>query len=296
MIACVQLKLEAETYFTEESFSAKIMDIMQRIREKSGDGPLLVVIPEHVGTFCLLCDAPESVWSKDSFAAATKALLWSNLPSVTYHLLTHRVSPVRALLLAKAAATERIYLSTFTRAAREFGAWIVAGSAILRWGETRRVYNTSPVITPTGHVIYRQHKVNLVEMESGAGLDIEAAPLNYISVVQSPFGNLGVAVCLDAFYQEVRQRLGSLGAQILLQPSANNYPWNEWQRNDWLRSAYQAVAERGEFPLAVNPMLVGNLWDLVFEGQSSIITSEGYAAQAKTHNQEEILFYESQAR
>ena len=99
---------------------------------------------------------------------------------------------------------ERIYLTPFIDAAQKFQAWIVAGSAALRWGQTSRVFNTAPVITPLGHVIYRQHKVNLVEMEQRAGLDLEPAPLNYVSAVRSPFGALGVAICLDAFHGEVR--------------------------------------------------------------------------------------------
>ena len=39
----------------------------------------------------------------------------------------------------------------------------------------------------------------------------------------------------------------------------------------------------------MNPMLVGRLWDVAFEGQSSIIDQEGYAAGAKSHTEEEIL-------
>ena len=58
MIACVQMKLEMETYRTEAAFSAKIMELWA-VSGEAGDGPLLVVFPEHVGTFCLLCDAPE---------------------------------------------------------------------------------------------------------------------------------------------------------------------------------------------------------------------------------------------
>lgn len=289
MIACVQMKLNIEDYRTEHSFEAKIMNIMAQIREQSGEGPLLVAFPEHVGTFCLLCNAPERVWSKPTFAKASAALLLHHALAVGHQILIHRVSPVRALLLARSKEVERIYLSTFIKAAREYEAWIVAGSATLRWGQTNRIYNTSPVITPTGHVVYRQHKVNLVEMEGKGGLDLEPAPPNYISAVQSPFGDLGIAICLDAFHLELRQRLQGLGAKILIQPSANNGPWNEWQQEDWLRSSYQAVARNKEFDLAVNPMLVGNLWDLEFEGQSSIINQNGYVIQAKTANEEEIL-------
>lgn len=289
MIACVQMKLQAKDYRTKQSFEDKIMGIMKQIRQEAGEGPLLVAFPEHIGTFCLLCEAPNRVWSRKSFAEASTVLVLNNLIAVTHHMFKYRVSPVRALLLVKSAEIERIYLSTFSKAAREYGAWIVAGSAALRWGETRRIYNTSPVLTPTGDVIYRQHKVNLVEMEGKGGLDLEPAPLNYMSAVQSPFGNLGVAICLDAFHAEVRERLQGLNSKVLIQPSANYGPWDDWQQEDWLRSSFFAVAQQKEFDLAINPMLVGNLWDLEFEGQSSIIDQEGYVVKAKTHHQEEIL-------
>ncbi len=289
MIACVQMKLRAQDYRTEHTFENKIMSIMDQIRQKSGEGRLLVVFPEHIGTFCIMCNAPERVWSQKSFTRASISLVMHNWVAVAHYMLSYRVSPVRALFLAKAAEIERIYLSTFAKAAREYGAWIIAGSATLRWGETKRIYNSSPVITPTGDVIYRQHKVNLVEMEDKGGLNLEPAPLNYMSVVQSPFGDLGIAICLDAFEDEVRQRLMGLGAQILVQPSANNGPWNEWQQQDWLRSSFAAVAQNKEFDLAINPMLVGNFLDVEFEGQSSIIDQQGYVVQAKTHDEEEIL-------
>lgn len=289
MIACVQMKLEADDYRTEQSFEAKIMGIMEQIRRESGPGRLLVVFPEHVGTFCLLCNAPEAVWSKPSFAKASTALVFQHGLAVAHQMLVHRVSPVRALLLARSKEVERIYLSTFSKAAQKYEAWIVAGSATLRWGETKRVFNTSPVIAPSGRIVYRQHKVHLVEMEGKEGLQLDAAPLNYMSAVQTPMGSLGVAICLDAFKQEVRDRLRGLGSQVFIQPSANNGPWSDWQQKDWLHSSFAAVAEKKEFLLAINPMLVGHLWDLVFEGQSSIIDQNGYVLQAQTFDQEEIL-------
>jgi predicted amidohydrolase len=290
MIACVQMKLCSDDYRTEESFTARIMDICGRVRAESGDEQLLIVFPEHIGTFCLLCNAPDRVWSQESFAKASTVLLLKHAPRVAHLMLVHRVSPVRALFLSLSKELERIYLGAFTQAAKKYEAWIVAGSATLRWGQTSRIFNTTPVITPTGRVLYRQHKVNLVDMEGKAGLDLAAAPLNYVSAVQSPFGNLGIAICLDAFDLEVRERLMNLETDILLQPSANNGPWNEWQQEDWLRSSFEAVAQKHEFRLAINPMLVGSLWDIGFEGQSSIIDHQGYVQRAQTHTEEEILF------
>lgn len=63
MIACVQMKLNPDDYRTEQSFAAKVMGIMERIRQEAGEGPLLVAFPEHIGTFCILCNAPERIWS-----------------------------------------------------------------------------------------------------------------------------------------------------------------------------------------------------------------------------------------
>lgn len=176
MIACVQMKLNPEDYKTEQAFAARIMAVMKRVREQAGEGPLLVAFPEHIGTFCLLSNAPERIWSKQTFAQASAALLWHHGAAVAHQMLRHRVSAVRALFLARAKELERIYLTPFIAAAREYEAWIVAGSAALRWGQTNRIYNTSPVITPTGQVVYRQHKVNLVEMEQKAGLDLDPRP------------------------------------------------------------------------------------------------------------------------
>src|SRR5690554_6817242 len=122
MIACVQMKLRAEDYRTEQSFEARIMEIMERVREQSGEGPLLVAFPEHIGTFCLLCNAPERIWAKSSFAQASTALLLHYWPGVLRRMLVHRVSPVRALFLARAQEIERIYLTTFIKAARRFEA------------------------------------------------------------------------------------------------------------------------------------------------------------------------------
>ncbi len=290
MIAAVQMKLDARNYKTEQDFRNKIQSIMAQIRAQSGKGRLLVVFPEHVGTFCLMCNAPQSIWKSSSVEKAVTTLFAQKPFEVGRYVLAKRISPIKALILARSTVMEKIYLSTFVEAAQDYEAWIVAGSAILRWGETNRLFNTSPIITPTGTVIHRQHKVNLGTLEGKGGLGIDSAPLNYLTVVRSPFGNLGLAIHLDAIQEEARKRLIDLDANILIQPSANNVAWEEWQQDDRSGGVYQSVAGRKELDLAINPMLVGSLWDLKFEGRSSIIGKEGYLAQANTHDQEEILF------
>lgn len=289
MIACIQMKLSADDYRTEETFEEKIFDLMTQTRKQVGDGQLLVVFPEHIGTFCLLCNESADVWASSSFSEAVSKIVKAHFLSASRYRFFRRLSWIRSLALAKSKEAERIYMSTFSKAAREFGAWIVAGSGMIRWGHTNIVYNSSPVFNPFGELVHRQHKVHLVDMEGPEGLDITPAPIHYLSVLESPFGRLGIAVCLDAFKEDVWTRLQELDAQILIQPSANNGPWNEWQQQDWLNSSYEAVFNQKRFPLGVNPMLVGGMWDLKFEGQSSIVNTSGYVSRAKTYDEEEII-------
>ena len=75
--------------------------------------------------------------------------------------------------------------------------------------------------------------------------------------------------------------LDHLGANVLIQAEANDGSWTgpdgsdtseHWQPLSWMGSAWRAVADPSvHFAYAVNPMMVGNLADTPFDGQSSIL-------------------------
>jgi hypothetical protein len=75
--------------------------------------------------------------------------------------------------------------------------------------------------------------------------------------------------------------LDHLGANVLIQAEANDGQWTgpdgsdsseHWQPLSWMGSAWRAVTDRSvHFAYAVNPMMVGNLADTPFDGQSSIL-------------------------
>lgn len=85
------------------------------------------------------------------------------------------------------------------------------------------------------------------------------------------------------------------GAQILVQPSFNPQPWNDWQIEDWKRGIWTAVGTHPSVVAGVNPMAVGGLWEIAVEGVSSIVggsfdpPSEGYLAQAESATTEDIV-------
>jgi hypothetical protein len=72
--------------------------------------------------------------------------------------------------------------------------------------------------------------------------------------------------------------MSKLGVDTLIQAEANPGPWaangggGYWQPLEWMGSAWRAVADPTvRFRYAVNPMMVGNLLDLDFDGQSAIL-------------------------
>jgi hypothetical protein len=70
--------------------------------------------------------------------------------------------------------------------------------------------------------------------------------------------------------------LDTLGANVVIQDEANPGPWaatqpGGWQPLEWMSSSWRHVGDPSvDFAYNVTPFMVGNLADLVFDGQSSI--------------------------
>jgi hypothetical protein len=94
------------------------------------------------------------------------------------------------------------------------------------------------------------------------------------------YGDPNVPPCADVS-QTYMRCLDHLGANVLIQADANDGQWTgpdgsdtkeHWQPLSWMGSAYTAVwAPDVHFAYAVNPMMVGNLADTPFDGQSAIL-------------------------
>jgi hypothetical protein len=97
-------------------------------------------------------------------------------------------------------------------------------------------------------------------------------------VIQSPAGRLGVAISLDAFTPQYVRHLDALGAEIVVQPDANDTRWagltretHRWQPEDWLVSVLGSIQPQyRNLRYNVCAMQTGNLYEIPFDGQSSI--------------------------
>ncbi|HVU71698.1 MAG TPA: hypothetical protein VHE83_01935, partial [Mycobacteriales bacterium] len=115
--------------------------------------------------------------------------------------------------------------------------------------------------------------VTIAGWRLGIGISLPAFTFGYPFGARSP----DLQPCADTA-KAWMACLDHLGADVLLQPDANPGRWtgpaseDPWQPLEWMSSAWRAVADPTvHFRYAVNPMMVGNLADLAFDGQSAIL-------------------------
>lgn len=176
-----------------------------------------------------------------------------------------------------------------------------------------QVYNVAFVVgphpaDPDHPQIGVQRKVNLVTLEGPSFLDLTPGSMAEVQPIALPGTGvrLGIATSLDAFEQRrpcangdpatFVACLDERGANVLVQPEANDAPTPEgswadyidtsqdttggrnpqWQPLTWMDSSWLTVADpRFHFAYAINSFMTGNLLDLAFDGQSAIFARGG---------------------
>ena len=135
-----------------------------------------------------------------------------------------------------------------------------------------RVYNTAFVFGTSGELLFRQDKVFPTAMESDLG--ISGGDISTVSPFKLDEKKIGIAISLDAFEPVYMSKLED--AYLIIQPDANPGKWNSflsngrWQPEEWMDSAYHITQRMERIKNVINPMMVGNLLDIRFEGQSGI--------------------------
>ncbi|MCU1602655.1 MAG: Glycerophosphoryl diester phosphodiesterase [Frankiales bacterium] len=174
-----------------------------------------------------------------------------------------------------------------------------------------RVTNSTFLWGPDGRLLFRNEKVPLTDLETTL-LGLDSGPTTGPAAVANARGvvvaghRLGFATSLPAFawgYPFGRRPSGfrpcadlartyaacmdAQGVDVMIQAEANPGRWagtgsaGQWQPQEWLGSAYRAVADPTlHVRYAVNPFLVGNLLDLPFDGQSAITARSSRASGA----------------
>jgi predicted amidohydrolase len=91
--------------------------------------------------------------------------------------------------------------------------WLIPGSLFERRADG--IYNTAPVIAPTGEVVTRYRK-----MFPFQPYEIGVKPGTEFVVFDVPdVGRFGVSICYDMWFPETTRQLAALGAEVVLHPT-----------------------------------------------------------------------------
>jgi predicted amidohydrolase len=288
-LVAVQAQVSLEPYQSSETFRHWILQLTEEAVKDLPSHPTLVAFPEMIGFPLILTLADGETLRDRTITQAVQRFLKKHWGSILRHAVQYRHFSPSAAFLPFTLPAYLAYKNAFAEAARTFGVTLVAGSGLLPHitEEASRnvhitnpkVYNTSFVFAPTGTLLGRSQKMYLTAgLESRLGLS--RGKLSDLRVMQTPVGRLGIPICLDAFYTSVIDHLDGLGAEIVVMPSANPLPWSgSWAANPalsegeaWTHNGLsKQLQNRLSISYGVNPMLVGQVWDIAFEGCSSLV-------------------------
>jgi len=300
-LVAVQAALDPDRYRSADRYRAWTSELAERAVAGLPDAaevPRLVAFPELIGApLPWLIDRPSDPRDVSCLGHRVVQTVRERPGElVTAAARSRRVGP-SLLLHAGAVTAGRIHAETFADVARWAEATVVAGTTVgppVGFEASRGWHVTDPrprarasTFGPDGTWIGATDKVFLTPgAESRIGLS--RGRIEDLRPVRTPLGPVGVAICLDAFYDEVIARLDGLGTRILVQPSANMAAWSRPWPGDpslnegeawWRYGLPRAVRGRLSLRYGVNPMMVGRALGLGPRGRSSIVAS-GIATEA----------------
>jgi predicted amidohydrolase len=200
----------------------------------------------------------------------------------------------RDLFLFNSGLVERAMEEIFAALARQYRVAILAGT-YFAWsekGQEVRLVNRTVVFDQEGKTAYTQDKVYLTPFEEqllgiSPGLIQEAAP-----VVLKGF-RIGITICRDTFFRpwvEVHS-----GSDLWIDIKANGTAFTGEEQERFLRAVPARIAE-SDIPYGLTVCLTGSLLDLLWEGESSLVSKDReqgfrFVEKATSASEEEILFF-----
>lgn len=322
----VQAHMQLADYLSAAAFKSKVFSYGEAVQARREGSVAIVVFPEDIGMFLAAVGAGNAVARCNSTEEAFQVLGKRHALRVAWAMARYRTTDVKAAFwLARATEVRDIMINTFSSFALEHQAYVVAGSASLprnKHGLTLRpfapaegkVYNLSYTFGPNGKLLSETAKVNLVPgMEDGVGLS--PGKLELVPIVEAGKVRLATAICYDGFrcahtanepgFQPVIPYLDKHGVDIVAQPSANPWPWEQrWvfakegdpllRKEQWLaEGAMSLLPQQSKVQYVVNPQLIAKFLDLTFDGRSYILAKKDQQAhllaEATTIDQGEVV-------
>lgn len=148
-----------------------------------------------------------------------------------------------------------------------------------------KTYDSSPVINVDGDILGVTRMIHITDYEFFHEKGYYSPGNNGVSVYETEFGNIGVAICYDRHYPEYMRALALAGAEIVFIPQAGSI--GEWPEGLYEAEVRVASFQNGYFTALCNR--VGKEEKLTFAGESFVCNPEGKVIARAGSLTEEIL-------
>lgn len=126
--------------------------------------------------------------------------------------------------IANAEETGGEAWQAMSKAAKDLGLWLVAGSIPEK--ADGKLYNASFVFDPNGNQIACHRKIHMfdIRVKNGQWFRESATftPGDQITVFDTPFGKLGLCICFDLRFPELSMLMALKGARAIIVPASFN--------------------------------------------------------------------------
>lgn len=147
-------------------------------------------------------------------------------------------------------------------------------------------YDSSPVISADGSIMGITRMVHITDYACFHEQKYYAPGNHGAPVYETPFGNIGVAICYDRHYPEYMRALALHGADIVFVPQAGAV--GEWPEGLYESELRTAAFQNGYFTALCNR--TGKEPKLTFGGQSFVCNPSGEIIAQAGKEVEEILY------
>ena len=158
-------------------------------------------------------------------------------------------APEMALLVDRDRARARKYmadeshsmaLQSLIAAAARYRIWVHIGSMPILDDGAEKLANRSIIISPDGTIAARYDKMHLFDVDLASGETWRESSA-YVGgeqpvVVQTPLGQMGLAICYDMRFPDLFSAYAKLGVDVLTLPSAFTVPTGEAHWHTLLRA------------------------------------------------------------
>ncbi len=173
--------------------------------------------------------------------------------------------------------------------AREYGIYIHCGSLHERIEDDVRAFNTSVVVSPEGEVIAQYRKLHAFDVALSDGTSCAESerfkPGDSITVVKTPLGTWGCAICYDIRFPELFRMMVLQGAQVIFVPA--NFTQTTG-RDHWETLLRTRAIENGCFVVAANQC--GIKPEFTAYGHSMIVDPWGNVLAEANGDTPEIIY------